>query len=344
MKTTSRNCCIDTIKGFACIAVVLIHYNWGNTFSTLIQVVGRFAVPFFFFVAGFYLPDHNSNITPAKVLQKIKHICILLSKSILFYSLFCILWNLAMDSNWNLAAFVQEKITADAILKLILSSDPIVYGHLWYLLATMSCYVLLFFICRLLNRCGSFFLFIVLAALYILFAEFRAIFGIRNSYPLPGGKALIISNLFFLRALPFVVYGIFLRKMNTMHCRLPVSVLLAICLLGFLCAMIEHYYYGTILMYVGTFISVIAMSLIARSYPEKRIAVMEYIGSRLSVYVYIDHIAVGKTIDLIYTKLHLWGNTPWKLLRPILALLSSLAVAQIIVFCKQKMTVKKNCR
>ena len=109
MKTTSRNCCIDTIKGFACIAVVLIHYNWGNTFSTLIQVVGRFAVPFFFFVAGFYLPDHNSNITPAKVLQKIKHICILLSKSILFYSLFCILWNLAMDSNWNLAAFVQEK-------------------------------------------------------------------------------------------------------------------------------------------------------------------------------------------------------------------------------------------
>jgi hypothetical protein len=86
------------------------------------------------------------------------------------------------------------------------------------------------------------------------------------------------------------------------------------------------------------------MSLIARSYPEKRIAVMEYIGSRLSVYVYIYHIAVGKTIDLIYTKLHLWGITPWKLLRPILALLSSLAVAQIIVFCKQKMTVKKNCR
>ena len=341
MKKESRNCCIDTIKGFACIAVVLIHYNWGNTFSSLISVMGRFAVPFFFFVAGYYLPDHNSQITPVRVSQKVKHIVALLLKSIIFYAPFCVLWNLAMDADWNLAAFVQEKITADAILKMILSSDPIVYGHLWYLLATISCYILLLCICRPLNRCGSFFLFVVLAALYILFAEFRAIFGVRNSYSLPGGKVLIISNLFFFRALPFVLYGVYLRKINTIHRKLPFSVLLTICLLGFLCAVIESYYYGTILMYVGTFISVIAMSLIARYYPEKRIAIMEYIGSRLSMYVYIYHIAAGKTIDLIYTKLHLWGNTPCKLLRPILALLSSLAVAQIIVFCKQKMNVEK---
>lgn len=89
-------------------------------------------------------------------------------------------------------------------------------------------------------------------------------------------------------------------------------------------------------MYVGTFISVIAMSLIACEYPNKTIPIMEYIGSRLSMYVYIYHIAVGKTIDLVYAKLNLWGIAPYKFLRPILVLLGSLAVARIIVFCKRK--------
>ena len=344
MKKPSRNSCIDTIKGFACIAVVLIHYNWGNDFSKVLQIVGRFAVPFFFFVAGFYLPDCDANIVSARVKQKAKHIGILLVKSILFYAPFCVLWNLAMDPEWKLVVFVREKITVDAMLKMVLSSDPVVYAHLWYLLATLSCYGLLLLVGRFFNRYSSFILFVILGSLYVLFAEFRAIFGLSNSYPLPGGKVLIISNLFFLRALPFLMYGIFLRKINISHQRLPFWGLMAVCLLGFLSALIENYYYGTILMYVGTFTSVIALSLIALGYPEKRIAIMEYIGNRLSMYVYIYHIAVGKIIDLLYTKMHLWGKSPYKLMRPILVLLGSLAVSQVIVFVKRRYHLRKSCR
>ena len=335
MKTASRNSCIDTIKGFACIAVVLIHYNWGNDLSTVLQVIGRFAVPFFFFVAGFYLPDHNSNITSERTFQKTKHIGNILLKSVLFYTPFCIFWNLAMDPSWNILSFSQDKITIDSVIKILLSSDPVVYSHLWYLLASFSCYLLLFLIGKYLNQSICIFLFLVLSLLYISFAELRAISGFDNYYPLPGGKTLVISNLFLLRALPFVMYGIFLRKKETMHCRLPFIFLLIICLLGFICAVIEHFHYGTVLVYIGT--------LIAHNYPGKKIAIMEYIGSRLSMYVYIYHIAVGKIMDLIYTKLHLWGKSPFKFWRPILVLLGSFAVAQLIVFFKRKQQFKKSC-
>lgn len=343
MKTGTRNSCIDTIKGFACIAVVLIHYNWGNTLSTILQVIGRFAVPFFFFVAGFYLPDHNSNVTSERTFQKAKHIGIILLKSVLFYAPFCIVWNLAMDSSWDMLSFTQDKITLGSIIKVILSSDPIVYSHLWYLLASFSCYLLLSLIGKYLKQKNCIFLFLTLSLLYISFAELREISGFQNYYPLPDGKTLVISNLFLLRALPFVVYGIFLRKKCTPHSRLSFVFLLAVCLLGFICAVIEHFHYGTVLMYIGTFFSVIAMSLIACNYPNKRIGIMEYIGSRLSMYVYIYHIAVGKIMDLLYAKLHLWGKSPFKFLRPILVLLGSVAVAQLIVFFKRKLQLKKSC-
>lgn len=45
---------IDCIKGLACIAVVLIHYNFTGVLGISIKTFCRFAVPVFFITAGFF--------------------------------------------------------------------------------------------------------------------------------------------------------------------------------------------------------------------------------------------------------------------------------------------------
>lgn len=89
-------------------------------------------------------------------------------------------------------------------------------------------------------------------------------------------------------------------------------------------------------MYVGTQISVLALSSMAALYPAKRIRILEYIGSKLSMYVYIYHIAVGKTWDLIATKFHLWGKVPFQMFRPLIVIACSLLAAWVIVMIKKK--------
>ena len=54
-----RNNNIDIIKGFACIGVVLIHFPFCGNIGEYIKVINKYAVPFFFFVSGYFLLDHN---------------------------------------------------------------------------------------------------------------------------------------------------------------------------------------------------------------------------------------------------------------------------------------------
>ena len=342
MNTLSRNHCIDTIKGFACIFVVLIHYNWGNDISLVLKTIGRFAVPYFFFVSGFYLPDSSGVISRQTVQRKARHILTLAGKSAVFYSLFCILWNISMNTSWSWAEFIREEITWGSIIKFFLSNDPFVYAHFWYLLASIYCYLTVLLLGDIPGKRGYFLIFVVLLSLYSIFAEFHGFWGLRNSISLTAGGTLILSNIFCFRALPFFTFGIYAKKAcRSWKNQLPLYGLIAAVFLGFLSAVLESRKYGTILMYLGTHLSVLALALISIQYPGKSLDIMEYIGSKLSMYVYIYHIAVGKCIDLLYGKLHLWGKPGVKALRPLLVLTGALLVAQLIAYKNQHRTTHK---
>ena len=62
MNVAARNRCMDTVKGIACLLVVFIHFNWSNDLSETINAIGRFAVPYFFFVSGYHLPDKTGTV------------------------------------------------------------------------------------------------------------------------------------------------------------------------------------------------------------------------------------------------------------------------------------------
>ena len=337
MRSGNRNECIDTIKGFACLAVVFIHYNWGGELSIAVKAISRFAVPYFFFVSGYYLANPAGMISPAGIKRKIRHILELSLKSAVFYWIFCIYWNSMMDSNWNVWTYTKSELNLPSLIKFFLSSDPFVYAHFWYLQALLSCYFVVYLLHRKLSRHTSFILFAALLVVYSLLGEFGKMLGLRNYMPISDDMGVVLSNMFVFRAMPFFLLGIFLRmsditQAKKMHLRSLLFAVFAGCVL----TVAEDRRFGTILMYVGTHVTVIALSLISVWYPDKKIKLMEYIGNRLSMYVYIYHIAVGKVLDLVAAKHHLWGNGFFKMLRPAIVILASLLVSQTIVFVKQK--------
>ena len=213
MKSVNRNQCIDTIKGIACIAVVLIHYNWSGNVSEIIKTISRFAVPYFFFVSGYYLPNREGEITSENLKRKIKHIFELAWKSGVIYAVFCIYWNSIMNSGWNLWTYTKDLIEPGKIIKFVLSSDPFVYSHFWYIIALLACYLVLY---PLRKMDKKLFLagFLILLGAYILFAELKSFVGLNNFITLTEESTLVVSNLFIFRAMPFLLWGVYLKKRN----------------------------------------------------------------------------------------------------------------------------------
>ena len=60
------NYCLDFIKGIACIFVVFFHCSFPGIMGMSIAAVGRFAVPFFFMVSGYFcfspIVNNSSNL------------------------------------------------------------------------------------------------------------------------------------------------------------------------------------------------------------------------------------------------------------------------------------------
>lgn len=348
MKNNSRNYCMDTIKGIACILVVFIHYNWSDDFSEAVKAIGRFAVPYFFFVAGYHLPDKDGRITAENTARKIQHLLWLMLKSAVFYGFFCVAWNYLMDATWNIWTFMQEELSLLGVVKLFITCDPFVYAHFWYLIASVLCYVVLYVVRDKPGKTGYLASFVALLCIYSLLAEFKDLVGWKNQIQIAEGSRLVLSNIFLLRAMPFVLFGVYLKKARMAERRgIGFWVLLAIVFAGCMLTVIEQRRFGSIIMYMGTHLTTISLCLISVWYPDKKLRIMEYVGSRLSTDVYIYHIAAGKVLDLAATRFHLWGSSWFKPMRPILAMVCSLLLAQVIVSVRsrkrQKAKAHKSC-
>ena len=339
-----RNHCIDTIKGIACIAVVLVHYNWGGESGNIIRAVSRFAVPFFFFVSGYYLPNSFGVISTGALRKKIFHIFRMLVTCAVFYGIFCVYWNSIIDESWNVWVFTRELITLWKLANMIISGNVLVYAHFWYLLCLLYCYLTIFAVHKRAHDRAYQIAFVVFLAVYTILAEFQQYFGLRNYLSFGPGYSLIPSNLALLRSMPFFLWGVCLKKatqkesscLSKEHPGIVFWILLIMALASCFLAIYEARKFGDILMYCGSHLTTITLSLMAVWYPEKQVRILEYIGNKLSMYIYIFHIAVGKTWDLIATKCHLWGNGTFKALRPMIVVACSILVAQVIIMVKNR--------
>ena len=338
---------LDALKGIACLAVVLIHYNLPGDPGVIIKTVCRFAVPVFFCISGFFLVGEKP-LTDERVVGKLRHVLGILLGAGIFYALFTPLWYSLAQPGWDMLGFAYERMRAGKLVKLVISNDPLVYAHLWFLMALAYCYVftlLVFPRGRGLKAAGV--LGLVLLTLYSLMQEFGGVLGIPVSVGIPGvEERVMIYNIFLFRALPFFLLGTALRRRQAWaeNLRVPTWVLLALIPAGCVLAVVERFALRESQFFLGSYVTVAAMFLLALRYPNGGGKVLSYVGRELSMYVYILHIAVGKMFDLLASTFSLWQN-PWFVYSRALlvmagALLSALLLVQLKHWRRSKVKVQ----
>lgn len=330
---------IDCIKAIACIAVVIIHYNIsGGSIPAVVglamKTVCRFAVPVFLCVSGFFLSS-SKELDSRKILQKVRRIGKLLFWSALFYACYTCIYNLATAEHWDLAAYVSERLTATKLVKLMLTHDPFVYSHLWFMIALIFCYLfVLFFLCDQNRKC----IYVLAPLCLVAFNCMQEFHILPTSIAVPEMSSRIyIYNSFLFRALPAFLIGMILRDQceHITAMKIPNALLWGLAVLGCGVSLLERKLFFESQFYIGSYVTWIALMVWAIRNPDAGNGLLVHIGRDLSMYVYILHIAVGKGVDLLGGKLRLWGHTPYYIARPAVVLVLTLLVAEAVFSVKR---------
>lgn len=188
----NKNSTLYFFEGLACIFVVLIHSSFSGR-ARYIVALGRFAVPLFFTVSGYFLYTRNSISNSFRVAakKKIKH----------FFSIFIVLWLVHMiysQLEWiylgnNIGDWFILKFTGANIFNMILFNHGELLSingsytpdHLWFVLAMVYVYVFLYFVSNYIDKIAMPLAVFLLAGLYFFQYTMR-----NYSFAIGGGTRL----------------------------------------------------------------------------------------------------------------------------------------------------------
>lgn len=300
---------------FACIGVILIHCRFPGPIGGIVKTLAKFGVPYFFMISGYFAvctKDNDWKFERSTIKYKIKHILLLLLGVGIFYACF----QLFLDDN-----SLSEIFTTPNMLKFIFANSPFLYSHLWFILALLYCYIFVWLVADVLTP--------KFAQVYIpTFAMFFLIMSIL--IPKFGIKIILFSsfklyNVFFFRALPFFLFGALLKKdeNHIQNWNIKKINCIAAITIGSFISLVEKVILIESQFYFGSYIVCIFLFIYCMKYQESICSRMEFMGRELTMYIYIIHIAVMKSLDRLvefdgfYGTIYLW-------IRPITVILISI--------------------
>jgi len=313
---------LDFLKFLACISVVFIHCKFPGVFGEYMKTTGRTAVPFFLMVSGYFCANRSLQIELVSLKKKSIHILNLILFSLAFYSVYHILINYVINHSTPIEVALGYVNTFD-LKKLIIINTPSHYLHLWFLFALLYCYLLLYpaFIRRAILHKQIILTTISLTILvFVLSSEILPLLG--KEIKVLGYKS---QHVFLFRALPFFLIGLYTRLFQPLK-NIKTNTLLIVALLGIGLSFIEHHFQvQDSQAYIGSILCSYSMLLYGlrchRVFPKRAVKW----GEKLSLYVYIYHIAVISISGYI---------SPSEWLTPIIVVILSFIMAGITVYAR----------
>lgn len=131
---------LDFIKGIACICVVFIHVTFPNMFGLVVKNICGYAVPVFFMIAGYYVGGQKQVIK--RRLYKILRILML--AYIIFFCIECIV----QLKNNNIVLWLHSIISIKVLVKFFVFCTIDFAIPLWYLIAQSETYIFWYLIVK----------------------------------------------------------------------------------------------------------------------------------------------------------------------------------------------------
>lgn len=256
-----RNQSLEVFKLMASFFVVFSHVPFPGTFGGILSCVGRFAVPLFFAVSGWFSYQADCG----KLAKRFVHILKLEGIGILIMTGWSLLVHTYLGSDirqWLLAQIPD----GEQLRRWLLWNVEPFGGHLWYLSASALCYALLWGYTRLQQgkalRYGLFYgISVCLLAAHFAMDEFYTLTGILADF------TVYRSGIFM--GLPLFAMGMFLRQhRQRFTATLTAGKSTLVLLFGMAVSLLEWQIFGGRELYLGTVLTVSGMLLLASQIPD----------------------------------------------------------------------------
>ena len=98
----------------------------------------------FFAISGYFFTSKDGKCLENSTLRKLRHILTLLLGSGVFYLVFSLVFYPWISHGWNAADYFIERVNTVSLIKFLVTNDPFVFSHLWFMLALAYIYPELF--------------------------------------------------------------------------------------------------------------------------------------------------------------------------------------------------------
>ena len=332
MNRLMRNRCISTLKGIACILIVLIHCKFPGTLGELVVAIARPAVFYFFVVSGYFVYSADETKFISKVRKQSTKVVRLTIICFIVSFFWRILYALIGDA-WDVQGVIRGIFNAKKIFRMFVFQMDIVLGPFWFLLSLILCYLAVYLLrkARLIFICPA--LIVITLVLNVYLSEICA--NVQNYY----------YRNFWLTGFPFYMIGYILHQNWTgIEEKLNDSILKAVIIIGIVSTYLEYMLVGRSLIYIGSIILVISCFGYAIKNPEKSVPFLEYIGDRLSMYMYCCHWFVIEALSTVFNRLGVLEMKGFAYLFPLLSVACSLAVSLLINMVSIRFSIKRKVR
>ena len=270
-----QNYALHSLTGIILIILTGIKFNMGLISQEQILALGRFAMPLFFIISGYYLfsaDGHSERELPRKTL----HILFLIVFIKLFYLVLDIMYLCAgiIDLDYLITSFVFYESNTQ---------------HIWFVYALFLLYAWWWLMRRYhvnVKKVSWTMSAIVLIAI-ILFGVVLRGFGIEY---VGGLTSLLISDLIYpFIGIPFFTIGYYLHMYKDgFDARFSTPVLLIISLLGLFVPVATSFFIPSSTLYVGSIFAAVGLFMLTFRVPEDvlRCRFTEFLGRNLKPFLY----------------------------------------------------------
>lgn len=289
-KSKSKNTTMEILKFLAASSVVMVHCMFPGILGKIIFGIGRFSVPTFYMVSGYFIYNENSDKVIQKLPSRISRLLkIWVITDIIYFFIEFLLSGFSIEWVGNLF-----NIDATRILEFVFLQETWQY-FVWYLFASILCYISTFVISKynLWNK-----------SLFLIFPLLLVNLFIGEALPFITGetsKWFWCSN-FWLFAFPFYAtgYGIRIYKDKILEKVTDKLVLIAI-IGGFFLNMAERAITHASEFFVSTYIMTVSLFLFSLKFPNRydekkgfagKIVQFFVLMGNYSLYIYLIHPAI----------------------------------------------------
>ncbi|MBR5231810.1 MAG: acyltransferase [Clostridia bacterium] len=309
-----RNSSIDAVRAIACAAVLFIHCRFPAPVTQYMDALGRFAVPFFLMVSGFfaYRADREQALAAAgKHLRATVRLTLI---GTLLYAVSNTIHRLRMGQ--HAFAWLDSLRSAEGVFNFFLFNRAIFLSSvMYYLFALIYVYAIFWLLLRYRAVRHAEKLIPVLLCACVVLTEFV-------------GTPWYYSGNFLLTGLPFFLLGHYFARRGISCARARYFILPGIVL-----TLAEAvFFHNDVYCYIGTLVLSISLLLACLHQPEASVPkALVWFGRNCSVCVFLIHCAVRDQIYLFIpeTPVHLWT-------RPLVILLVSCLLSIGFVFVRKK--------